>query len=69
MAGRPEKKSEVRLAAGALGSVVATLAVVSGVVKNVNEDGIAQIELTALCRGEKVLAQARAMVTAAALEG
>ncbi|HEU4378983.1 MAG TPA: type I secretion system permease/ATPase [Hyphomicrobiaceae bacterium] len=33
MAGRPEKKkSEVRLAAGALGSVVITLAVVSGVV-------------------------------------
>ena len=32
MAGRPEKKSEVRLAAGALGSVIATLAIVSGVV-------------------------------------
>ena len=32
MAGRPEKKSEVRLAAGALGSVLATLAIVSGVV-------------------------------------
>ena len=32
VAGRPEKKSEVRLAAGALGSIVTTLAVVSGVV-------------------------------------
>ena len=32
MAGRPDKKSEVRLAAGALGSVVTTLAIVSGVV-------------------------------------
>ena len=32
VAGRPENKSEVRLAAGALGSVVATLAIVSGVV-------------------------------------
>jgi acyl dehydratase len=43
--------------------------IVSGVVKTVTEAGMAQIDLTAICGGEKVLAQARAVVTAAALEG
>jgi acyl dehydratase len=42
---------------------------VSGVIKNVDEAGVAQVDLTAICAGDKVLAQARAMVVAAALEG
>jgi ABC-type transport system involved in cytochrome c biogenesis ATPase subunit len=40
---------------------------VTGVVKQVGEDGIAQIDITALSAGEKVLAQAKAWVRAAAL--
>ncbi len=40
---------------------------VSGQVKSVSEDGLAQVEITATCAGEKVLAQARALVRAAAL--
>lgn len=35
---------------------------VSAVVKDVTEDGLARLEITATCQGEKVLAQARAMV-------
>jgi acyl dehydratase len=35
---------------------------VAGVVKSVDPDGTAQIELTVTCQGEKVLAQARATV-------
>ena len=42
--------------------------IVSGLVKKVDDAGIAQVEITAVCGGERVLAQARAMVTAAALE-
>ena len=34
--------------------------VVSGVVKEVTEDGLTRLDLTATCGGEKVLAQARA---------
>jgi acyl dehydratase len=41
--------------------------VVSGSVRGVDEDGIAQIDLTAVCAGTKVLAQAKAMVRAKAL--
>jgi len=37
---------------------------VSGVVKAVADDGLTRIEVTATCLGEKVLAQARAMVRA-----
>ena len=40
---------------------------VTGVVKQVGEDGIAQIDITAVCAGEKVLAQAKAWVRAAAI--
>jgi acyl dehydratase len=40
---------------------------VSGLVRGIDEAGIAQIDLTAICRGEKILAQAKAMVRAAAL--
>jgi acyl dehydratase len=36
--------------------------VVSGVVKGHTEDGHAQVEVTAVCGGEKVLGQARAIV-------
>jgi acyl dehydratase len=36
--------------------------VVSGVVKSVDDQGRAQLELTVTCGGEKVLAQARALV-------
>jgi acyl dehydratase len=35
---------------------------VSAVVKDVTEDGLARLEITATCQGEKVLAQARATV-------
>jgi acyl dehydratase len=41
--------------------------VVSGSVRKVDDAGIAQIDLTAVCRGEKILAQAKAMVRARAL--
>lgn len=40
---------------------------VSGVVKRVGEDGLAQIDITAVCAGEKVLAQAKALVRATSL--
>jgi acyl dehydratase len=40
---------------------------VSGSVRSVDDAGIAQIDLTAVCRGEKILAQAKAMVRAQAL--
>jgi acyl dehydratase len=35
---------------------------VAGVVKSIDEDGRAQLDLTVTCAGEKVLAQARAVV-------
>lgn len=35
---------------------------VSALVKSVNEDGTAQLDMTATCLGEKVLAQARALI-------
>jgi acyl dehydratase len=35
---------------------------VSAVVRAVTEDGLVQLDITATCRGEKVLAQARAVV-------
>jgi acyl dehydratase len=35
---------------------------VGAVVKAVTEDGLARLEITATCQGEKVLSQARAMV-------
>lgn len=35
---------------------------VRGVVKGVTDDGLTRLDLTATCRGEKVLAQARALV-------
>ena len=35
---------------------------VSAVVRGVTEDGLTQLDLTATCRGEKVLAQARAVI-------
>ena len=35
---------------------------VTAVVKGVTEDGLTRLDLTATCRGEKVLAQARATV-------
>ena len=35
---------------------------VSAVVRGVTEDGLTQLDLTARCRGEKVLAQARAVI-------
>jgi acyl dehydratase len=40
---------------------------VTGAVKSVGDDGIAQIDITAVCAGEKVLAQAKAWVRASAL--
>jgi acyl dehydratase len=40
---------------------------VSGLVRGVDDAGVAQIDLTAICRGEKILAQAKAMVRATAL--
>src|SRR5882672_10083882 len=40
---------------------------VTGVVKQVSDDGIAQIDITAVCAGEKVLAQAKAWVRAGAI--
>jgi acyl dehydratase len=40
---------------------------VSGSVRSVDDAGVAQIDLTAVCRGEKILAQAKAMVRATAL--
>jgi len=40
---------------------------VTGVVKPVGDDGIAQIDITAVCAGDKVLAQAKAWVRAGAL--
>jgi acyl dehydratase len=40
---------------------------VSASVRPVNADGVAQVDLTAICAGEKVLAQAKAMVRASAL--
>lgn len=40
---------------------------ITGIVKSVSDDGLAQVELTAVCAGEKVLAQARATVRASAL--
>jgi len=40
---------------------------VTGVVKRVGEDGLAQIDVTAVCAGEKVLAQAKALVRATSL--
>jgi len=39
-----------------------TQVVVSAVVKSVTEDGLAHLEITATCGGEKVLSQARAIV-------
>lgn len=41
--------------------------VVSGAIRGVADDGLVQVELTAVCAGEKVLAQARATVRASAL--
>lgn len=38
--------------------------VVSGVVKRVGEDGVAQIDITATCNGEKILGAAKALVRA-----
>ena len=35
---------------------------VRGTVREVTEDGLTRIDLTATCRGEKILAQARALV-------
>jgi acyl dehydratase len=35
---------------------------VTAVVKDVTEDGLTRLELTATCRGEKILAQARAVI-------
>ncbi|MGI5211954.1 MaoC family dehydratase [Plantactinospora sp. CA-290183] len=35
---------------------------VSAVVREVTEDGLTRLDLTATCRGEKVLAQARAVI-------
>jgi len=40
---------------------------VGGLVRSVGEDGTAQVDITAICAGEKVLAQAKAVVRAAAL--
>ena len=42
---------------------------VTGVVKPHDDEGMARIDITAVCAGEKVLAQARAVVRAAALPG
>jgi acyl dehydratase len=39
-----------------------TEVVVTGVVKKHTEDGLVQIDITAICTGEKVLSQARALV-------
>ena len=39
-----------------------TEVVVSGVVKRRTDDGLAQVDITAVCAGEKVLGQARALV-------
>lgn len=44
-----------------------TVLTVAGTVRSVREDGSAQIDITATCAGEKVLAQAKAVVRAAAL--
>jgi len=41
--------------------------VVTGTVRSVDDDGCAQVDITAVCDGERVLAQARARVRAAAL--
>ena len=41
--------------------------IVSGTVRKIDEDGLAQLDLTAICAGEKVLAQAKALVRADAL--
>jgi acyl dehydratase len=38
---------------------------VSGAVRGVTEDGLTHLDLTVTCRGEKVLAQARATIRAA----
>jgi len=46
-----------------------TVLSVSGLVRSVADDGSAQVEITAVCAGEKVLAQAKAVVRAAALAG
>ena len=35
---------------------------VSAVVKDVSEDGLTRLEITATCHGEKILAQARAVI-------
>jgi acyl dehydratase len=42
---------------------------VGAVVKAVTEDGLVRLDITATCRGEKVLAQARVMVRAPGLIG
>ncbi len=42
--------------------------VVSASVRSVDGEGLAQLDLTAICGGEKVLAQARAVVSEAALK-
>ncbi len=42
-----------------------TALVVSGMVKDVTAEGYAQLELTVVCAGEKVLGQARALVRGA----
>nr|BFE76690.1 hypothetical protein GCM10020092_099910 [Actinoplanes digitatis] len=39
-----------------------TEVVVAGVVKEVTDDGLTKIELTATCNGEKVLSLARATI-------
>jgi acyl dehydratase len=41
--------------------------VVTGVVRKIDDGGVAQIDMTAICAGEKVLAQAKAWVRANAL--
>lgn len=41
--------------------------IIGGAVKSIDEDGFAHVELSATCVGEKVLAQARAVVRASAL--
>jgi acyl dehydratase len=44
-----------------------TVLTVGGLVRSIREDGTAQVEITATCAGEKVLAQAKAVVRAASL--
>jgi len=42
---------------------IGTEIAVSAVVRSVTEDGLVQLDITATCAGEKILAQARATVT------